>query len=1042
MARRRRIGKAHPRFFKYLTIFGATVGIAGSSAFAVLMGAGAAKGDFISEEVREYTASFSSEGSLISRATYKRGEELEVPANPEHTVDGEYNYFFVGWDTNGNGIPDYMPDYMPKMKAYYSFDAEAVYFTTGKFDLNFLDLMNMDLEDLMSLLENLDIDWEQFMSMFNIDPEALMEWLSQQIILSYRTYPTSTQYPIYFRSTSFGDFDYAKKNFKSPEYYDSSLISANSVNPLSFTAYKLKKLEEFGALPSGFGFIDYDITFATVQDYYPVPDCELTDGELDIVNSDAHYLLQPKDNKYHTSAVYCPAFGYVIDLLDAIPLSGTVYRDEKAYYKYALEHYTSIPQEYENVIDDMIYENDWYEEELFQVDSIAAYVSKLGKCSLFNDDGEIDVTGYVNSKNENKDPVNGLIENGRGSDLDFNTTAVMLFRRLNIPARLVKGYVAAGSQPGDNSISLFNQHYWCEIYVKGTGWMICDCMDLSAIIGTNPYEDLDQQNTPLENKHILDRIVVHNPYNTEYNIGDDFNYADGSITAYFQDGQTSNLSFISSGVEIIGFDSSTVGPIKITVKYTYEGVSKTGTFFVNIKDQNNKIVRIDFDTEHAVHDYYEGEDFDLTKITATAWYQNGDFVDVSPLMDYRYYKSEQGSYNVQVGVWNEDTADLADNLKSTYVDVTVYHKRVVAILFDEPPMAKMSYYQGEDFVDPYARTNGQPNLRVYFRYYTGEDEDVTNKYPYNIYYPSSYDMTQVGLHTVTVEYQNDKPGDGLIQSSFDIEVTENGMTKLNVTGYKDTYFAGETFNQSTFLNGATATVDFLHTESKPINVNELQFVSTPSLLTTGEKTVTVRYTNANNDYIEANLTINVIGITGTIDVTYLDGAEYEVDYDGYTHYDRINYKINYPADWPSFLTVRLSFVPDDDVDTGTELNVYTYHPVISSIVNQYNQDVTAQYNLTIDGGAEGVTYFVNPVSATVTLSSSGTHAPNSYFYIDYQASGLVSGDQVVLIDDYVSYPYVGKYNNYPTQVKIMRGGVDVTDCYDLTVIRNMVEIRD
>ena len=143
MRRRGLFKKAHPIFFRNLTIFGASLGIIGSTAFAGIMGADAVRGDLIIDEVREYTASFSSEGSIITKGTYKRGEDLEIPENPEHSIDGENNYFFIGWDTNGNGIPDYVPK-----KAYYSFDAEAVYFTTGKFDLDFLDLLNMDLEDL------------------------------------------------------------------------------------------------------------------------------------------------------------------------------------------------------------------------------------------------------------------------------------------------------------------------------------------------------------------------------------------------------------------------------------------------------------------------------------------------------------------------------------------------------------------------------------------------------------------------------------------------------------------------------------------------------------------------------------------------------------------------------------------------------------------------------------------------------------------------------------------------------------------------------
>ena len=42
----------------------------------------------------------------------------------------------------------------------------------------------------------------------------------------------------------------------------------------------------------------------------------------------------------------------------------------------------------------------------------------------------------------------------------------------------------------ETAITQLNQHYWCEIYVKGTGWMICDCTNTDDIVGENPYADL------------------------------------------------------------------------------------------------------------------------------------------------------------------------------------------------------------------------------------------------------------------------------------------------------------------------------------------------------------------------------------------------------------------------------------------------------------------------------------------------------------------------------------------------------------------------
>ena len=306
--------------------------------------------------------------------------------------------------------------------------------------------------------------------------------LTGNTVLTF-TCDQNNDYPVYLRSTSFGDFDYSKKTFKAPDNYDSSLISDGSVNPLSFTAYKLKQMQEAGIIYSGFGFIDYEITYDNYGDYHPIPECAYSNEINEFVNSDAHYVIDPADNKLSVKAVYCPAFSATIDELTLVPFSGNVARDERIYYQYALQHYTAVPSVYADTLDTIISENNWYEEELTQVDRICAYVSNIGQYSL--DEGNVSVSG---NEQKQHDPVFGLIENGIGSDFDFNTVATLLFRRLNIPARLVKGYLTTNVKANqENAITLMNQHYWFEIYVKGTGWMLCDCANGDDIVGENPF---------------------------------------------------------------------------------------------------------------------------------------------------------------------------------------------------------------------------------------------------------------------------------------------------------------------------------------------------------------------------------------------------------------------------------------------------------------------------------------------------------------------------------------------------------------------------
>ena len=1043
MARRRKIRKAHPRLFKYLTIFGATLGIVCGTAFSVCMAVDAVKGDIITDELREYEIGFSSEGSLISKNVYKRGEEFTPPENPTHSLDGESNYFFIGWDTNGNGIPDFVPP-----RAYYSFNAEAVYFRTGKFDMDLLDLLNLSPEDLMKLLQDLNIDWELFMSMFNISPEDLLNFLMGTAILTYETVPSNSQYPVYFRSTSFGNFDYKKMCFDAPSFYDSNNISNNSVNPLSFTSYKLQRLDELGMLPTGFGFTQYDIKYNATQDYYPIPDCAYGDDLNELSNSDAHYEVQPVDNQLTAYSAYCPAFGYVIDLFKMIPLTGAAARDEKAYYQYALDNYTAVPDEYKDILDDMIYDpdNNWYEDtngnELWQVDSIASYVSKLGTCNVFSEEGGIDYTSIMGNKKESFDPIKGLLEKKEGSPYDFNTTATLLFRRLNIPARLVKGYINFPGSPLGNTITLYHEHYWCEIYVAGTGWMICDCIDPSAVTGTNPYEQLDKSNTPLQNKHILERINVREPANTEYFIGDVFNYADGYLTAYFQDGETSRLYFTSSGVTVSGFDSTEVGPCKVTVSYTYEGVTKSDSFYVTIKDKTNKIVRVDFDFTTVKYEYYVGENFDYPGVVATARYQDGTEKDVSPLVTYTGFptgtKGTEGVYEITAGYFTDETADLDNSLKSAVYNITIFKKKVTSITFGdngEDPMTKISYYQGEEI--------NYDGLTYYFHYYDGTSELGKGAVVYDG--PSTSDMTVVGSHDVTIMYTNDKPGDGEVFATFQIEVTSNGMTALEISNYKDSYMVGQIFNIYDCLSSASIVVKYLKTDPVNLSVSDLTVVGDlPNMLTAGTKVITLRYTNSNNDVINGAISISVVASGGVINLSYSIADYAQFTYDGNAHDVTITPQL--PSDWPSHLTLNLGKAVSSYVggaDDGMTISLFRVQPSIISITTTNGDDVTSQYSYTLGTGAEGVNYFVSPRAATVTLIPPSTPAkPNDSFTIGYQVSGLAGGDSVQLINDTYSFPSVGIYNNYPTEVRIIRGGNDVTGCYSLSIVRNNVEIRN
>ena len=1074
MARRRkRIGKAHPRLFKYLTIFGATLGIVSGTAFSVCMGIDAVKGDIITDDVREYEVSFSSEGSLLAKNTYKRGEQLTQPDAPAHSLDGENNYFFIGWDTNGNGIPDFVPP-----RAYYSFNAEAVYFRTGKFDMSLLDLLNMSPEDLMKLLQDLNIDWEQFMSMFNISLDDLLEFLKGTAILTYETVPGDSSFPVYFRSTSFGDFDYSKMTFNAPSFYDSNNISNNSINPLSFTSYKLQKLEEMGMLPDGFGFTEYDIAYNCAQDYYPIPDCSYGDDLNEYSNSDAHYEVQPVDNQLVANSAYCPAFGYVIDLFKMIPLSGTVARDEKAYYQYALQNYTSVPEQYYDVLDDMIYDpnNNWYEDtngnELWQVDSIAAYVSKLGTCNVFGSDGGLDITSLASNNKATFDPINTLLEKREGSPYDFNATATLLFRRLNIPARLVKGYVGFPGSPLGNTITLYNEHYWCEIYVAGTGWMICDCIDPSAITGENPYEQLDKQNTPLQNKHILERITVKEPNKTEYFVGEPLDITGGSLTAYFSDDTHTTMRLNATGVELTGFDSTKADACNVKVTYTYEGVSKSANFSVTIKEKDAEMTSVFFDFTAVKKEFFLDDDFTYAGIVATAYYDDGTSTNVSNSVQIA---GEKDTFTSQIRTDFEVVAFVTnkDNTKTfqDYYYINVMEDTPEEVTIITPPN-KTQYFTGEklnvaglSFTVRYKSNKMQTFTATGYADSPFTDpslNDIVQITP-NEKFTTANEHQEIVISVWNMDYSK------RAKATFEVEVIQNNVDSYEYYGFKNDYSVGDYFDADAFKSGAWIVLNFVNGDSVKVvqtyaadsnydYVHSTTFtVQAPALHTVSldDSTVAIvsfKYENVNYD-VEIPVTVKNVDTNdfifsepskvstagpGSGVITDQQLFSFSSDYVGTMYFRNMSFNTYSPKGWTNSSNTTLTYSPNSftynkasQVYNSYQVNINyladVKHGVLPVYANSTGQDNYENTDTMSDGTNASYTFTNFPLTSDdLTRLSNNTYLPytnnlsssvNSYQnqqLSKYRMSGSSDGSQAyTLIENYISQAG-HEYNTYNT----------------------------
>lgn len=143
-------------------------------------------------------------------------------------------------------------------------------------------------------------------------------------------------------------------------------------------------------------------------------------------------------------------------------------RLERSYAVYAQEHYTEVPEGFEN-LKDQCQESGVTGEDLNEV---TAYIQSFL------------MENYTYSVNlpaipEGKDAVQYfLYESKVGCSPQYASAATIMFRIFGVPARYVVGYAASKSlfsQQEDGAYQAVlqsdNAHAWVEIYMSGTGWM-------------------------------------------------------------------------------------------------------------------------------------------------------------------------------------------------------------------------------------------------------------------------------------------------------------------------------------------------------------------------------------------------------------------------------------------------------------------------------------------------------------------------------------------------------------------------------------------
>ena len=733
----------------------------------------------ITEDPRYYEGSFYSEGVLLyETGPLKRGELINYNQKPDkdREADGTI-YQFIGWDLDGNGIPDPLGD-----RIYSNFKARAVFmklpipsnFTMTEDQiqmlLNLFTKLNVKLtpeqiKKIIEILQNLNIDWtsidksilQQLLDFLGMDVTELMELLGLSFedlmalinapVFSYTS--TNTALPVFFRMQSYGDYDNGK--WKKADYYSTSHISEGSVNPLLYTMDKLSRSVQ----P-----IDFTFTYFKTGGAYPVPAYELKNYEgLDSDSISVQHPISSPTEEYPSASRYAttgygffPASAYTIPMLTRYQYSNNAIKnDEIAYRQYARDHYLNIDSKYRDYLLNFAYRHD------IQYDEYYAFVGKINEVfkdySLYELNPE-EMTSYP----KGVDKIEYFLDEAKaGLSENFAAATTLLYRALGVPARYVTGYFDYNPDgaPGEERVvgGLYT-HSWVEIYVDNVGWMMVDTSISSQLppeyakyLFGSPDVSFDTYD-----KRTLVGIDVETS-KTNYFTGQQFDKKTLTITAKYDNGSTANIPVSLEDEGANSFNSLHIdkpdmyfaGEKTVKVIYVENGIPKTKKITIIVEDP--KVIAMSIDAGTYQDTYLPDNPFNGDTMRATLYFNDGhQEKDYRPNLSFEMPDtSTVGEYDIPVKwMLNEEI-------------VSTFHISVV----DEPvaPLESLENLQ-EGSYSHFVRSEFLPStlrLRAYYEDGTFRNIDETTGS-----FRIEGDLSTVGTHEITVYY------------------TERGVTKFIV----------------------------------------------------------------------------------------------------------------------------------------------------------------------------------------------------------------------------------------------------------------------
>lgn len=312
-------------------------------------------------------------------------------------------------------------------------------------------------------------------------------------------------------------------------------------------------------------------------------------------------------------------------------------------------------------------------------------------------------------------------------------------------------------------------------------------------------------------------------------------------------------------------ENITSAPGAKNIVVTYAGES-AGVISITVKYP--AVTEVALGTDGVKAEYTVGESLDLTGLSATVTYENGETKTVTEFTAGNVDMSTPGDKTVPLG--------FADPISGTSMSETFKIKvdGIVDYSFSTEGM-NLSYFEGEAV--------SFDGLVVTAVYYYGSTEPVDTQ---DVVLDYASDLTATpGNKTVTIKVGEQTVG------TFIITVGDIPTASANTENVDLSYRVGEIVS----LEGLTVTLTYTDsTDSDTIALSDLTVVTDLSELTAtaGTKTVTVKYVFDGNIDLYANVTVTVYGVdsytinTENVKTTYIAGDT--VNYDGISVY--ANYK--------------------------------------------------------------------------------------------------------------------------------------------------------